>query len=210
VIDRKIFFDHARAKPFGGHFTDGQVDGLTRILDEWERRGLTDLRWLADILGQSFWESGKTMQPVREKGGEMYLRSKKYYPWVGEGLIQVTWEDNHRKFGATAPGQLMTWPIALRALFDGMIKGVFTGKKLADYFNDKTTDWVNARKIVNGLDRADLIAGFAQDFYQALIAAKSSIPSAPPPIARPAPPPVKPPAPSFWASIAALFKRKQR
>lgn len=208
-MDRKIFFDHARAKPFGGQLTAMQVDGLTHILDEWERRKLTDLRWLADILGQSYHESGHTMQPVREKGGEVYLRSKKYYPWVGEGLIQVTWEENHRKFGATAPGQLMTWPIALRALFDGMIKGMFTGKKLADYFNDKTTDWVNARRIVNGTDRADDIAGYAQDFYQALIAAKAMIPAAP---AMPPPPDVPPvlppPEKGFWTKFGDLFKPK--
>jgi putative chitinase len=216
-MDRKFFFDHVRIKPFGGALTGGQVDGLTRILDEWDRRALTDLRWLADILGQSFWESGKTMQPVREKGGEAYLKSKKYYPWVGEGLIQVTWEENHRKFGATAPGQLMTWPIALRALFDGMIKGMFTGKKLADYFNDKTTDWVNARRIVNGTDRAEEIAGYAKDFYQALIAAKAMIP---PPPDIPAPPTkpiitLPPPgtqarddlAPTFWGRLKQIFER---
>ncbi len=179
MIDRKIFFDHVRKRPFGGVLLSGQVDGLTRILNEWERRKLTDLRWLADILGQSFWETAKTMQPVREYGGEAYLRSKKYYPWVGEGLIQVTWEANHRKFGATEPGQLMTWPIALRALFDGMIKGMFTGKKLADYFNDTKTDWVGSRKIVNGTDRAGEIAAICIQFHSALLAA--TIPTMPVP-----------------------------
>jgi hypothetical protein len=58
-------------------------------------------------------------------GRRKYLRSKRYYPWVGEGLAQVTWEENHRKFGATAQGQMMTWSIALKAIFDGMTKGMF-------------------------------------------------------------------------------------
>ena len=63
----------------------------------------------------------------------------------------------------------MTWPIALKALFDGMIKGMFTGKKLADYFNDTRTDWVNARRIVNGVDKAVEIANIAKMFYADLL-----------------------------------------
>ena len=176
MINRKIFFDAVRKKPFDGILLSYQVDGLSRILNEWERRKLTDLRWLACILGEAKHENGHTMQPVREGGGEDYLRSKPYYPWVGEGLIQVTWEKNHRKFGATEPGQLMGWPIALTALFDGMIKGMFTGKKLADYFNDTITDWVNSRRIVNGTDKAGEIAVICQHFYTALLAATSPIP----------------------------------
>jgi len=172
AIDRKKFFDGIRGNPFAGHISEGQFDGLTRILDEWERRKLTDTRWLSYILATAFHETGQTMQPVREGGGEAYLRGKDYYPWVGEGLVQVTWEVNHRKFGATAPGQLMTWPIALKALFDGMIKGMFTTKKLSDYFNSQTTDWINARRIVNGTDRAAVIASYARAFHAAILAAE--------------------------------------
>mgnify|MGYP000863126929 FL=1 len=43
-----------------------------------------------------------------------------------------------------------------------MYEGLFTGKKLSDYINIISEDYFNARKIVNGLDRADIIAGFAQ------------------------------------------------
>jgi len=171
MIDRKRFFDGVRAGPFPGKLTAQQVDGLTRILDEWDRRKLSDLRFLAYMLATVYHETAHTMQPVREMGGERYLRSKKYYPWVGEGLVQVTWEANARKFGAKKPGDLLTWPIALVALFDGMLKGMFTGKKLADYFTKTTSDWRNARRIINGTDRADLIAGYAKQFHADLVAA---------------------------------------
>ena len=176
MFDRRTFFAYARRAPFGGRLSSGQVDGLTRILDEWERRRLTDVRYLANMLGQSFHESGGAMQPVRERGGEAYLRSKRYYPWVGEGLIQVTWEENHRKFGATRPGHLLTWEKALPALFDGMLKGMFTGKKLSDFFNDTTDDPVGARRIVNGTDKARLIAGYHRNFLDALQAADKAVP----------------------------------
>lgn len=168
VIDRKAFFDGVRGAPFDGSLTASQVDGMIRVLDEWERRTLTDQRHLAYMLATDFHETSATMQPVREYGGEAYLRSKPYYPWVGEGLVQVTWEANARKFGATAPGQLLTWPICLGPLFDGMEKGMFTGKKLSDYFNATHDDPVNARRIINGTDKAALIAGYHKAFLAAI------------------------------------------
>lgn len=158
-------------------FKQSQVDGFERVLDEAERRNLS-IFFIAYILATAWWESAHTMQPVREYGSEKYLQSKKYYPWVGEGLVQVTWESNHRKFGATAPGQLMTWEKALPALFDGMLLGMFTGKKLSDYIKTGSVDYVNARRIVNGTDRAKDIAKLATLFYKALTAAEWGVETA--------------------------------
>lgn len=160
-MNRKVFFDAYR--PVFGPLKVGQVEGIDNILDEWEKRGLSDIRWLANMLAQVKHETNETFQPVREAyylsptAQEAYLKKKKYYPWVGEGLIQVTWKKNAVKFGAKKPGDLMTWPIALTALFDGMIKGMFTGKKLSDYFNAKVNDALHARQIVNGMDDAPKI-----------------------------------------------------
>ncbi len=170
------FFAYARRAPFGGRLTQAQIDGMTAILTEWDKRGLMDKRWLAYMLATTFHETAAKMQPVREYGGEKYLRSKKYYPWVGEGLVQVTWEANHRKFGATKPGQLLTMPIAIKALFDGMLKGMFTGRKLSDYFNGTANDAEGARKIVNGTDKKSLIAGYYKNFMDALEAAQEVLP----------------------------------
>lgn len=177
MIDRKTFFDGMR-QIFGGSLTAGQVDGLTRILDEWERRGLTRIQYLAYMLATVKLETAGTMQPIREMGGEKYLRSKKYYPWVGEGLVQVTWEKNARKFGATAPGQLMTWPLCLVPLFDGMLKGMFTGKKLSDFLDGHPPDFLHARRIINGMDRAADIAGSAEAIFAVL---RNSLQSSPQP-----------------------------
>ena len=170
-MNHTTLFAYVRRAPFGGRLTQAQISGMTSILDEWGKRQLLDKRWLAYLLATTFHETAATMQPIRERGGEKYLRSKPYYPWVGEGLVQVTWEENHRKFGATKPGQLLTMPIAIRALFDGMINGMFTGKKLSDYFSDKADDPVRARRIVNGTDKAKLIAGYYRNFYDAIMAA---------------------------------------
>jgi len=50
----------------------------------------------------------------------------------------------------------------------GMRNGIFTGKRLADYIHDEECDYVNARRIINGLDSADRIRGYAELFEQAL------------------------------------------
>lgn len=195
-MDRSKFFASLRARGsgvFGTSLSQGQVDGTEKIVDEGQRRGVS-LPQLAYILGTAYHETARTMQPVREMGGEKYLRSKRYYPWVGEGLVQVTWEENHRKFGATAPGQMMTWPIALVAIFDGMLKGMFTGRKLSDYIRDGKVDYVGARRIVNGTDRAQDIAGYAKAFEKALREA-GYVGQAPKPTPRPVEPPVAPSAP---------------
>ena len=152
---------------FSTWLSQGQVDGVGRIVDEGQARA-TPLRQLAYILATAYHETAQTMQPIREKGGEKYLRSKPYYPWVGEGLVQVTWEVNARKFGATAPGQLMTWPLALRAIFDGMTKGMFTGRKLSDYIDGELADYIGARRIVNGTDKASKIADHSKAFETVL------------------------------------------
>ena len=170
MINRKTFFDAVRQHPFSGTLSAEQVDGMTRILDEWERRKLTNMAWLAYMLATTFHETSRAMQPVKEDGDESYLKAKAYWPWIGEGLVQVTWEVNHRKFGATAPGQLLTWPVALLALFDGMIKGMFTGRGLGHYFGTGRNDPVGARAIINGTDRAALVASYHYAFLHALAA----------------------------------------
>lgn len=192
-MDKAKFFAGLRARDsglFGTSLSQPQVEGTERIMDEGQNRGMA-LRQLAYVLATAYHETGAKMQPIREAGGEKYLRSKPYYPWVGEGLVQVTWEANARKFGATAPGQLMEWPIALRAIFDGMSKGMFTGKKLANYIDGDRVDYVGARRIVNGSDRAALIAGYAKAFETALRAA-GYVGQAPKTLPAPASPPAKP------------------
>jgi hypothetical protein len=48
---------------------------------------------------------------------------------------------------------------AAEVLVRGMMIGLFTGKKLSDF-----TDYVEMRRIINGTDRAQAIAGFALEF----------------------------------------------
>ena len=235
-MDRRVFFDHVRSAPFNGGLRDSQVDGLTRILDEAERRGLGDPRILAYRLATTFHETDKAMVPVKEGGSDSYLRGKPYWPWVGMGLVQVTWEVNGRKFGAAKPEDLLSWPISLRALFDGMDQGVFTGRKVGAYFTDKIDDPAGARHVINGSDKAALIATYHQRFLTALKAAcapaTGQIAAAPgqpvlnsiigrinqaaadeargaaPAVRSPGPVTLPASAPSAWSRFVSLFTRK--
>jgi len=214
AIDRARFFAGIRQKPFPGKLLANQVQGCNAILDEWERRGLTDLRWLAYMLATTKWETNHTMQPIKEGGSLAYLKSKKYWPWYGRGYVQLTWEDNYRKFRdrvmnlfkadiVSNPDDAMQPDVAAFIMFEGMINGEFTGKKLSQYFNE-TADWVGARRIINGTDKAEAIADIARQFFAALGWQDEPVPIGQPPDIESAP--ISPEQPSIWAAFLILLK----
>ncbi len=151
--------------------------GDTRLLIEAGRaRGLLRNQ-MAYVLATAYHETAHTMKPIIEKGGEKYLRSKKYYPFFGRGYVQITWRENYVKAGKALgddfvknPALLLKPDYAAPILIVGMVEGWFTGKKLSDYITLQKSDFRNARRIVNGTDRADLIAGHAKDYDKALLA----------------------------------------
>lgn len=49
-----------------------------------------------------------------------------------------------------------------------MKEGWFTGRKLSDYISGNKKDYVNARRIINGMDKAQKIANEAVIFERAL------------------------------------------
>lgn len=190
TLDRKIFFDEVRATLFGGTLDQGQVQGIDVVLDEWERRKLTDLRWLAYMLATVKWETNATMQAVREAYwlSEDWRRTHlRYYPYYGRGLVQLTWLANYQKMGAVLGVDLVTYPdlalgldIAVQILFEGMTNGEtgvgdFTGLSLEKFFNELADDPINARRIINGLDRT---VDIAKLYYKFLSAVKNASVSA--------------------------------
>lgn len=156
---------------------------MEAILDEWEKRGLTDLRWLAYMLATVFHECAQTMQPITETGGLKYLKSKRYYPWYGRGFVQLTWLPNYQAMNkllkaagfnadiVADPDLAKRLDVATFIMFEGMIRGTFTGKKLSSYFNKTTNDPRDARRIINGTDKMDLIAGYHKQFLADLVTA---------------------------------------
>lgn len=95
--------------------------------------------------------------------------------WLGRGLVQLTHRRNYEAMSeitgidlVTDPGRAMEMPVSVAILIEGMRCGSFTGRKLGDYFGPGRTDWTGARKIINGNDRAELVARHARVFAQAL------------------------------------------
>ncbi len=91
----------------------------------------------------------------------------------GRGLPQITGKENYDRFGlAKTPEKAAEMPTAIRILFDGMTGGLFTGMKLTDFFNQVDNNPVGAGKIVNGTNKAKLIAGYYRNFLDALEASR--------------------------------------
>lgn len=138
---------------------------------------------LAYALATAEWETNKTFLPVKEgywlKNAEEWRKKNlRYYPWYGRGFVQLTWEDNYKKAGkklnkdlTTNPDKVMEPEISAQILIIGMKEGWFTGKKLSDYITLKTSDFVNARRIINGTDKAKEIAALAVKHDRELAAA---------------------------------------
>lgn len=196
MLNRRFFFDHVRHTLFGGRLRQSQVRGLTAILDAWEALPeREDDRRLAYVLATAHHETDRALWPIREAGGIAYL-TRRYdirgerpalarshgnvspgdgVRYAGRGFVQLTWRDNYARASAALgedlvgdPDRALDLTVATRILVTGMREGWFTGRCLADYFNGPREDWVNARRIVNALDKANLIAGFALAYYAAL------------------------------------------
>lgn len=173
MINRKETYDNIR-KEFG-KLSQQQVEGFEAMFDEYEKRQLTDTRFLAYILSTAWHETAKTMQPIEEYGkGKGKAYEGKYY---GRGYVQLTWIDNYKK--ATAknnkgwnfilnPELALEVEPAIWICFEGMLNGWFTGKKLRHYFSPDRNDFIGARKIINGTDKADLIGNYYLKFLKSI------------------------------------------
>ena len=186
MIDRDIYFDSVRQSLFSGALEQIHVDGQGVILAVWDHGAggtpMTDLRWLAYMLATTYHETGTRMWPITEYGSQQYLQSKEYWPYIGRGFVQLTWEANYDKASKALsliderdlvdhPELALDSLIATRILFRGMAEGWFTDRQLGHYFNPERDDPINARQIINANDDDTLIASYHEKFLVALRAA---------------------------------------
>lgn len=184
MIDRVFFFSQVR-KLFG-ELSQSQVNGLNFLIDCFEATpAINRLSWFAYILATIFHETAYTMQPITERGSYSYF---KYLigklgiktlamanQYKGRGYVMITGFVNYLLFTKILGIPLIDNPElacvpenAWKITETGMLEGKFTGIKLSDYINENGFDFVNARRIINGKDRAVLIAGYAHNFYDCL------------------------------------------
>lgn len=189
TLDRAKFYATVRARL--GRLSHLQVEGVDAILDAMEG---APLAYTAYALATAWKETNNTMQPVREAYwlSEGWRRNNlRYYPHYGRGLVQITWPENYAKAdaklaeaGLIKPGELianldlaMRPDIAAFIMRKGMEEGWFSADKKGRHTfarhlpaNGVATkaQYIQARRIINLLDKAEEIEGYAQAFERAL------------------------------------------
>lgn len=193
TFSKKAYIDRINAAMFDGVMNKEQEKCINLFLVAVTINDLfyrpISLESLPYILATTFHETAGTMQPIEEYGkgkGRPYGEpdsdtGKTYY---GRGYVQLTWKENYQKASkfvfdtnydlnsvdfAENPELALTPFYSVQLTLNGMLDGWFTGKKLDDYrLDDGSYDYRNARRIINGMDKASLIAGYAMEFESAL------------------------------------------
>jgi putative chitinase len=175
----EFFFDHVRK--ITGPLEQVQVDIINRLLSaasHWS------IGWLAYGLATAWHEA--RLKPIEEWGkgkGKPYgkVNSTGKAPY-GRGLVQLTWHGNYERAddelglgGSLVKNydRALEPEIAVKILVQGMERGWFTGKSLGTYItpgHGTHAEFVEARRIINGTDKQELIAGYADRFKDALVA----------------------------------------
>ena len=178
------------------HMTQSQVDGINFLIISMERTDLSpeesaymwattahETAWrfqpIAEYGNPSYF--AERYDPVLGSTPERRARAvsmgntcmgdgEKY---KGRGYVQLTWRSNYQRAGNEIGVDLVNQPElamvpenAFAVMYRGMREGWFTGKRIGDYINNDKWDLTNARRIINGLDKAHEIAMYANRFLR--------------------------------------------
>lgn len=195
-MDKAAFFAAIRRDLFDGSLAPHQVKRIEVLLDamiaaDWP------LSYASYALATAHHETAQ-WKHMKELGGDAYFR--RMYDkagsrpkvaaalgnteagdgakFAGRGYVQLTGRANYVKAGRALgldlvkePGLVEEPETAARVLIWGMSTGAYTGKANRDYLAKSPPDYVNARRIINGTDKASMIAGYAKLFQAALVGA---------------------------------------
>lgn len=143
--------------------------------------GVTDERQIAYVLATAEHES-QNFTSLEEAHGRKQAARRGYEgneqdgygsgeEYFGRGYAHLTHWGNYQSLGealgrgnelAEDPALAADPEVASRVLVIGMRDGLFTRRGLDDYVNEDSTDYWNARRIVNGTDRAADVAELAR------------------------------------------------
>lgn len=196
-FDRAVFFDVCRHGVMGPTLDSDEVRGSEVILDAMEGMPLTytayalatawhetahTMQPVREMGGPAYLRrmydvEGNRPALARKMGNTNPGDGIRY---CGRGYVQLTWKNNYARAAAKLGAPLAQQPdlamrpdIAAKIMRQGMNEGWFTGKAFRHYLPARGTAskpmFVEARRIINGLDRAGLIADYALQFQTALI-----------------------------------------
>jgi peptidoglycan hydrolase-like protein with peptidoglycan-binding domain/predicted chitinase len=178
-----------RTKAMSDGYGRSAVSPITRdqavrlIVRTCMEEGVTDERQIAYVLATAEHESQNFTSPEEAHGRKQaarkgyegneqdgYRGGEEYF---GRGYAHLTHWRNYQHVGgslgrgdglAREPVLAAEPEIASRVLVVGMRDGLFTGRGLDDYITADNVDYLNARRIVNGTDRAADVAALARNW----------------------------------------------
>ncbi|BDS10567.1 glycoside hydrolase family 19 protein [Aureispira anguillae] len=164
-----------------GNLDATQKDSIRIIVQTFEQYGDKDFNKLIYILATTRHESN--FRPIEERRAspsqtDVYNRQNAYWytGYYGRGFVQLTHQRNYAKMSqllgvdfVANPALVLKPSYAARILVQGMLLGAFTRKPLKNYINSSKVDFYTARRVVNGLDRAQRIEGYANLIAQAIV-----------------------------------------
>ncbi len=192
------FFDACRAGIMGPELDNNEVSGANAILEAmaglpvaWTAYALGTAWHETAHTMQPIKEYGgpryfTRMYDVTGERANMAKRMGNVSPgdgprYCGRGYVQLTWRVNYARAGQKLnvdlvgnPDMAMDPTIAASILRHGMREGWFTGKSFQSYLPASglanEAQFQAARRIINGTDKATMIARYAMAFQAALVA----------------------------------------
>lgn len=199
-FNKKAFFNVCRQTVMGPKLDAGEVSGAEFILDamrgaplSWTAYALATAWHETAHTMQPIKEHGgpryffRMYDPNGDRpalaraNGNVFTGDGALY--CGRGYVQLTWRNNYKNAAAATgyplegnPDLAMRPDIAAIIMREGMEQGWFTGRSLSDFLPIGVIpatheNFVNARRIINGTDKARLIATHAMAFQAALLTA---------------------------------------
>ena len=198
-MNRKVFFDACRSGVMGPTLDGGEVSGSEAILDAMEGLPISWVAYalattwhetahtmqpIKEYGGNAYFHrmydiEGNRPHIAKQLGNLIPGDGVKF---AGRGYVQLTGRTNYARAGKKIgeplecePDLAMRPDIAAKVLREGMVEGWFTGRKFSSYLPSEGTAALDsfkaARRIINGTDKAAMIARYAAQFQKALVAA---------------------------------------
>lgn len=183
IPNDKAFYDTARLTLFGGRITETQFSRLDILIGEALRAPGITAEILAYILATAHWETDRFIAMEEYASGVAYEGREDLgnrepgdgKRFKGRGFPHLTGRKNYEWGSLTSGVDLIAAPerasdpeISAVLIVTGMLTGAFTGVGLGKFIRDGKVDFINARKVHNGLDRAETIADIAERYLVAI------------------------------------------
>lgn len=185
------FKDIFKVSSINQGFVDG-VNGKFAAFNEYKELDANNPLYVAYNLATAYHETAFTMKAITEYGGVKYF--DKYdtgrlaerlgntpekdgdgYKYRGRGDVMITGYGNYKKFTDILGIDLVNSPdlaldpiVSAKILTIGSLKGTFTTRRLSQYikYGLERDEWINARRVINGVDKNTIIADYAVKFLQ--------------------------------------------